>query len=74
MRHAFINAKVVPSTGAAIINSCAKALATQAGVMNWGKGWNAALSFNTAKKLHAPTFDFEGIKHVWMPYDEMVKG
>ena len=53
MREAFINAKVVQGTGAAIINSCAKSVQRGAGVLNLGKGWNASLSFKTAEKLKA---------------------
>lgn len=53
MREAFINAKVSRSTGAAIINSCAKAVQRGAGILNLGKGWNASLSFKTAEKLKA---------------------
>lgn len=53
MRQAFIAAKVGPGTGAAIINSCAKAVQRGAGVLNLGKGWNASLSFKTAEKLKA---------------------
>jgi hypothetical protein len=53
MREAFINAKVSQGTSAAIINACAKAVQRNAGVMDFGKGWNARLSFKTAQQLKA---------------------
>lgn len=53
MHEAFLAATVKRSTGAAIINSCAKALRHNAEGMRMGKGWNAHLSFKTAEKLKA---------------------
>ena len=79
MRHAFTNAKVrltkgttqKPTTGAAIMNQCMTALERGAGLMNWGKGWNAHLSFKTAKLLGMPDCTNP---RAHMPYDKMVQG
>ena len=69
MSHAFLNAKVARGTGAAIINTCARAMRNRPWVVDEGKGWNAHLSFRTAKKLGAPEWTNP---HARMPYDDMV--
>jgi hypothetical protein len=72
MYEAFVAAKIARNTGAAIINTCAKALKDKgAGVVYKGKGWNAHLSYKTAQKLGVPEFTH---KYVPMAYDAMVKG
>lgn len=53
MREAFIAGRVYKGTGAAIINQAAKALRHGAGVLNFGKAWNAHLSYKTAQQLKA---------------------
>jgi len=70
MSYAFQNAKVTKSTGAAVINTCARAMRNRPWVVDEGKnGWNAHLSFRTAKKLNAPEFDNPRAK---MPHDDMM--
>ena len=56
MREAFIGARISRSTGAAVVNQCAKALQHGAGVWK-RRDWNASLSFSTAQKLGAPAFE-----------------
>ena len=51
IRNAFEAATIKRGTSAAIINSCAKAMQGNAGIVNIGKGWNAHLSYATAQKL-----------------------
>lgn len=71
MYEAFIAARVTKHTGAAIVNTCAKALQSpQAGLINLGKGWNAHLSFKTAKKLEMPECNNP---HARMAYDDMLR-
>lgn len=55
MRQAFIGAAITKQTGAALVNMCSKAVLHGAGVYK-ERGWNASLSFTTAKKLNAPEF------------------
>jgi hypothetical protein len=70
MREAFLNAKIVRSTGAAIVNTCAKALQGKAGIMR-KPGWNASLSFRTAQSLNMK--DGCTNPHALMAYDAMVR-
>jgi hypothetical protein len=51
MSAAFLNAKVKKGTGAAIINTCAKAIKNGVWYCDFGKGWNAHLSHKTHKEL-----------------------
>lgn len=53
MREAFERAKITKSTSAALVNKCAHAFQSGAGVFSIGKGWNAHLSFKTAQTLKA---------------------
>lgn len=52
MRNALENAKVLPSViNTKLARTCMRVLQGDAGVIKMGKGWNASLSFATAKKL-----------------------
>lgn len=53
MRQAFAAATITRTTGAAIVNQCARAFQQGAGIVRIGKGWNAHLSFKTAQELKA---------------------
>lgn len=53
MRQVFAAATITRTTGAVIVNQCARAFKNGAGVVNIGKGWNAHLSFKTAQELKA---------------------
>jgi hypothetical protein len=80
VRQALESAKVKRSTGAAIINTCARALRSNSGIFR-ERGWNAALSFATAKLLNMPECDnpqalqfVRGLGPVPnMAYDQMVR-
>jgi hypothetical protein len=67
---AFIDAKITKSTGAAIINTCAKALERGPFELVLPKaGWNAHLSYKTAQKLDMPECTNP---HARMAYDDMI--
>lgn len=53
MREAFSRARVTMDTSGALVNKCAHAFMSNAGVHKMGKGWNAHLSFKTAQALKA---------------------
>jgi hypothetical protein len=80
IRTALENAQVKRGTGAAIINTCARALRSNSGIVR-ERGWNAALSFATAKLLNMPECDNpQAIQFVRgfgpvpnMAYDQMVR-
>lgn len=69
MRNAFIGAAIMRSTGAAVVNQCAKALHNGAGIHKV-RGWNASLSFTTAQKLGAPAFENPKMRY---RFDNMVQ-
>lgn len=50
MREAFVASTIKRGTGAAIINTCAKAMFSTAGVLKVPR-WNAHLSYKTAQEL-----------------------
>lgn len=69
MRNAFIGAAITRSTGAAVVNQCAKALHNGAGLYK-ERDWNASLSFTTAQKLGAPAFENPRMRY---RFDNMVQ-
>lgn len=75
MREAFDCAAITKTTGAAIVNTCLKAMKGKAGQIKV-RDWNASLSFDTAKKLNAPHFmDAKGerIPYMRTRFDNMAQ-